>query len=155
MGETICGHEREALIFACKYHATHERQGLEFPLDAVREMSGEVPSPGNTYGPASVAVAGPAKLAAIISGIMRACGVDALSYGALASEFDMSDVNDPIAVSAWAIVANQGPNIIVASATKRRQLSMPQARAFALKLLDAPVDTDIERMIEEVSNVHA
>jgi hypothetical protein len=152
MGETICGHEREALIFACKYHATHEQQGLEFPLDAVREMSGEVPSPGNTYGPASVAVADAVKLDAIIAELMRA-----LAWFA----YD-EDPGDALRIPAM-VITSDGSLIHVelfptwescGDPPHGRELTMAQARAFALRLLEGPTLTtqDVERMIEEVTS---
>lgn len=132
----ICGHDREAL-----------RKALEFAnaldLDGI---SRGWPQPDSTHGALLFDIHDPAKLAAIIAELLRERGVPDLS----ASEFaDVLEVR----------VRAHGEQIMIARRLPDMHkiggplLDMPQARAFALALLDAPNATaqDIEQMIGEVT----
>ena len=97
-------------------------------------------------GRAVCAIVDPAKLAAIIAELIRLRGVLDLSE---------SEIADVLEVR----VCAHGEQIMIARRLPDMHkiggplLNMPQARAFALALLDAPAATaqDIERMIGEVT----
>lgn len=141
MSGAICGHERETLRWAIRACGDEPSEVDFFACDDEQRATLR-------------AITSIAKLAAIIAEIMRGHGVDAIAYGRLAFEPDMGDQNDPVgSASAWAIVETSAARLLILSKSVRREITMSQARAFALALLEAPADTDIERMIGEVTHV--
>lgn len=130
---TICGHNREAL-----------RKALEFAnaldLDGI---SRGWPRPDNAYGALLFDIHDPAKLAAIVAELVRERGIRAVivdigEHSLCGNDVTIRIGDAPMIFTTESIVAFR---------------SMPQARAFALALLDAPNATvqDVERMIGEVA----
>lgn len=135
MTQSICGHDRETL-----------RRALEFANSSnLDDVSRSWPSPIDVDGAILYNVHDPAKLAAIIAEPILASGV-----------VDLSEVE--FAPLCECRIRAQGDIIAIvyrfvgAYKLGCKLLTMPQARAIALRLLDAPTATaqDIERMIGEL-----
>ena len=128
MTATICGHDRETLQWALQHW---ERCGGLGGFDAVRR--------GDAYCDAWRAIQDTAKLAAIIAELLRERG--------------LSVKTDPQYDCQWLVFADEYDAVSIVAPRFAKAITMPQARAFALALLDAPNATtqDIERMIGEVT----
>lgn len=134
---TICGHERSELQRALEFANSSN-------LDAIlRDWS----RPNDATGALLHDVHDPAKLASIIAELLRERGHEIET-----NPIRFEEVMHKDAVRVWTV----NDTIRVEAKTRgsvydyvMQSLSMPQARAFALRLLDSP-ETDIERMIEEV-----
>jgi hypothetical protein len=134
---TVCGHDRETLRRAIMLHELRERDdGAGFMLLSH--------GTGQQTVDAYDDIRDPAKLAAIIAELVNVHGIEAKSCvdgeqsGALISIVACSKTQT---LSVW-VDFDMNPIVV----------AMPQARAFALRLLDAPTATaqDIERMIGEL-----
>lgn len=125
----ICGHDRAAL-----------RKALEFAnaldLDGI---SRGWPQPDSTHGALLFDIHDPAKLAAIIAELLRERG--------------LSVKTDPQYDCQWLVFADEYDAVSIVAPRFAKAITMPQARAFALALLDAPNATaqDVERMIGEAT----
>ena len=132
----ICGHDRE-----------HLKLGLEmcnfFGNDALG-MAGDKRHP---YAVAIRDGHDPAKLAAIIAELMRERGIDAAARRESPARFYVFDRS-----SADRIVIRDRDSKDLSGPPGWLDLTLPQARAFAIALLDSPQATtqDIERMIGEL-----
>jgi hypothetical protein len=124
MSKTICGHDRETLRWAL--------QLPEHPIrafDALTFSEARRRAPSDAHVAALYAAHDPAKLAAIIAELARERGVSAERV-----DFDKrfeSLANVAIFVDNGAIAIETGDAL--------HTLTMTQGRAFALKLLDAPI----------------
>lgn len=143
MTAAICGHDRETL-----------RSALEFAnssnLDAV---SRKWPRPDNASGALLYDIHDPAKLAAIIAELLCTCGIVASTR--------MRKPGESLTIWVNSLPNSYHPNesqmVCIRPGNSCalepcHDLSMPQARTFALTLLDSPQVTakDIERMIGEL-----
>lgn len=125
----ICGHDRETLQWAlttCK-----DERYVTSTIDC-KDMVNPYPD-GARMDDAMRTVCDPAKLAAIIAELMRERGIDARAFtpkGGLCVFAYMTEFDDIV----------------------RRCIDLPDARAFALRLLDATTATaqDVEHMIGEL-----
>lgn len=124
--DAICGHDRETLRWALNQREQTEQFSVS-----------DIPAPSGGKGAFEV-ICDPAKLAAIIAELLRERGI-AQHYDpnmpawAIDVEADQLQPNKPIYVSAYE-PDKTGP------IPRMRWLTMPQARAFALALLDIAKD---------------
>lgn len=137
--ELICGHELEVLKWALSLHATGVDTGIAADID--RRANGIAQ---RYY--ASEAIHDPAKLATIIAELLRERGVDV--GNSPFNEFVVGSGYHQVGVGTrmdivW-IRENDGERIA-------HLLTLPKARAFALRLLDAPADADVQKLIGEIA----
>lgn len=134
----ICGHERESLIWACSWQGSED--WAQLPV-----------RPGTSDVDVFLASRDPAKLTAIIVELLRDRGLSAASRldDAYAHRADVQFIPLP---NPRCPNANEAIGIYLRANKFDRDLSMTQARAFALSLLDASNVTaqDVERMIGEL-----
>jgi hypothetical protein len=138
--DTICGHDRNAL-----------RKALEFAnASSLDEISRGWPRPDAGVGALLFDVHDPAKLAAIIVKL----AVEGGRFGLVdyASVAELDDDMHTIGAYPWH-PSTVSIHIQYMDVDRTFTLNMPQARAFALALLDAPNATalDVERMIGEAT----
>lgn len=138
----ICGHYRETWILALRHwNASSERaERIAFEIRPRDELCSAIKD-----------LTDPAKLAAIIAELMRECGLSAASRldDTYAHRADVQFIPLP---NPRCPNANEAIGIYLRANKFDRDLSMPQARKFALALLDAPNVSaqDVERMIGEL-----
>jgi hypothetical protein len=138
MTTPICGHDRETLRYAMRLVNEYDVSD-DAPLRCI---------PMPLY-EACRALRIPAKLAAIIAELMRGCGANAASYPSKFN-WDASGYSTDWGIYWDTMIVRDGRMMIVHCMLIRMQeLTMPQARTFALRLLDTPNTTaaDIECMI--------
>ena len=142
MSVMVCGHGREALIWALGVLGEAPNR-----VAAVEAMAIDTRTNKGPRAVALVAAVDPAKLAAIITELMKHHGIqyerelDAPSLPC----FTYHNITDGMWISMWTGRLDK--------ASVHRKCTMPQARVFALRLLNAATTTaqDIERMIGEVT----
>jgi hypothetical protein len=128
MHTTICGHEREVLLWALKMKRTLESGHIPFT------MGGRISS-RESHNDALTAISMPEKLAEIVAELLRGLSVKPDVWS---PEYPKDDPS-------LAIHMDDG--------SFRAIVSIPQARVFVLALLNAPMATveDVEQMIQEVA----
>jgi hypothetical protein len=125
----ICGHYRETWILALHHwNASSER---------AENIASEV-HPRDELCSAIKDLTDPSKLAAIVAELM--------------SERGLSVKTDPQYDCQWLVFADEYDAVSIVAPRFAKAITMPQARALALALLDAPNASvqDVERMIGEL-----
>jgi hypothetical protein len=129
----ICGHEREAVVEALGYAESDPEDSAH-----LAQWQGPCDEDDKCFGQwkATQSIHDPATLASIIAELLRERGLVVAT--------------DPCADVPWLVFADgNGDGVAVVAPMFAKTITISHARAFALRLLDAPA-TDIEQMIGEI-----
>ena len=141
MTPTICGHERDALIWALRYWAWDARRA---------ELLLQYPDGGDTLLVSAARDANdPAKLAELLAEALREHGVNADSF-----RYGTEHAHGSVFVRIWHGFANGMIQVSLGEALRShaRMLTLFQARTALLRILELPQDTTADDAVKVLTD---